>query len=480
MAVMAEIIDMDELFRTIPGRPVILNDFDIKSEEDKEKIDRILKTEYGSDFLNVEPACQCGARHGGQYIGTLCPECATMVLNVTDRPLKPSVWIKVFDGVKAFINPKVWAILSKNLTISRFDILEHLVNPTAPGPETSAQPVRKYMELGIPRGINYFVDHFDEIFQALIDGKVLRPDNQDKLNGTGKLSTLMAFITQYRDRIFCHYLPLPSKVFVITEKTPMTTFASSQVLPLLNAALIVSEMHGDTRAKSARGIQSRAMRVNALLVEYSETNFSKFFDNKKHGWIRKHIFGTRSHFSARAVIDSNHNPHDYRDIEIPWSLAVLLFRIHLISKLTRRGYSLNESMNLLDVKTMQYDPLLDTIFQELIQESPDHHIPVLMNRNPSLLRGSIQELFISKVKTDVEIKSISISSLILPNFNADFDGDALNFMLLLDHRMSRRLSRMAPHLTVLDANKPRSFSKAMKMPEPIITTMAAFINEETR
>jgi len=48
-----------------------------------------------------------------------------------------------------------------------------------------------------------------------------------------------------------------------------------------------------------------------------------------------------------------------------------------------------------------------------------------MKISPSLLRGSMQLLYITKVKTDTAVRSISLSVLVLRNFNADFDGSCV-------------------------------------------------------
>lgn len=56
-------------------------------------------------------------------------------------------------------------------------------------------------------------------------------------------------------------------------------------------------------------------------------------------------------------------------------------------------------------------------------------------------------------------------------------GDALNGLLILDNQMQRRLSRLAPHLTILDTNKPRAMARTMQAPEPVVTTAASWLHE---
>jgi hypothetical protein len=473
MTINAEIIDLDELFRTSLRAPIIVNHFNIQSDTDKEEINRLILTQYGSDFLEIEPSCDCGTVRGGYNEGVLCPYCNTHVMPVTERPLETSVWLGLPKGVKKYINPKVYSILAKRLTISKFNILEHLVNPSAGPPETKNAVVAKYMRLNIPRGINHFYDNFEDLIAQLTKENILLRDSEDKTGGKGRHTTLMEFIAMYRDRLFCDHLPLPTKLMMITEATMTTTFASTNMMPALDAVRTISSTENSPAPLNLKTLQSRAMKANGLMALYNELCFKDFFDQKE-GWFRQHVYGTRSHFTFRGVINSNTEAHHYEELHIPWSLAVMVFRIHVCAKLIRNGWSLREAQALLDENTLRYNPVLDAIFEELIREAPGGRIAVLFNRNPSLLRGSMQLLYITKVKKEVAERSISISVMILKNLNADFDGDALNGMVILDNKMQRKLNRLAPHLTILDTNKPRSLSRAMQMPEPTVTTAASW------
>lgn len=422
MGIEASIIDLDGVFDHSPIQPIIINHFDVHSDEDKERINKLVMMEYGTDFIEVEPSCLCGALKGGRYLGVVCPSCATKVSPITERALEPSAWIEVPKGVKAFLNPKVWTILSSYLTYKRFNILEHLVNPITKDPEpTDNNPMaNRYLKLNLPRGINHFVDHFEEVIDALVEANLIKKDKDDRLDGTGRVSHLLNFLAMYREVLFCKHLPLPTRLLMIVEKTPMTMFMNRTILPALEAVRIISGLESEEKEYSARSLQSKAMRANKLMAEYSEEFFRTFFDPKK-GWLRQHMFGTRSHFTSRAVINSLHEAHDYREIHLPWSLSVELFRLHLISKLLKRGWSVKEAMDHLESHTLTFDPLLDGLFKEMIEEAPGHRIPMLGNRNPSLLRNSLQLLYVTRVKTDVTEQSISISALILRGFNADLE-----------------------------------------------------------
>jgi hypothetical protein len=71
----------------------------------------------------------------------------------------------------------------------------------------------------------------------------------------------------------------------------------------------------------------------------------------------------------RAVISSMSDKHDHREVHIPWGQAIELLKVHLISKLIRRGYPFIKAFNLVEKSGNQYHPLIDELFKELIKES---------------------------------------------------------------------------------------------------------------
>lgn len=53
---------------------------------------------------------------------------------------------------------------------------------------------------------------------------------------------------------------------------------------------------------------------------------------------------------------------------------------------------------------------------------------------------------------------------------ADFDGDALNGILILDTVMRRGLERLAPHFGVMDMHTPWKLSGDIALPGPTLST----------
>ena len=114
--------------------------------------------------------------------------------------------------------------------------------------------------------------------------------------------------------------------------------------------------------------------------------------------------------------------------------------------------------------------MLDEIFNEILQSS-NGGVKCLFNRNPSLHRGSIQTVRITRVKTDVDDTTFSMSYLIAPSFNADFDGDELNLTLLLTEKVIRNSVKFEPHYNIISLTGNNEFSNNIKFPKTIVATL---------
>lgn len=423
MGVCARLISFDRLFSLQTTEPIIVNHFNINTQIDKERLNALIYTHYEGDSLNVVPSCEGGELKGEYNVGIRCEVCGTVVQSVTERPLESVLWIEPPHGVAAFINPEMWTILSSALTHTGVNLLEWICNPTSVLPATIPIAARKLQTLLPERGINYFYANFDKLMQMLFDNGLVKGDYQQRQD-------LYNLIVKSREAVFAHRLPIPSKLGFITEKTVTSTYADLTMLPAVDAIRTISATVNSPTPLSLKVLQARAVKANMLLAQYHQ-DFMTHTLSTKGGWYRKHVYGSRLHFTFRAVISSLSDNHAYDELHLPWSMSVMAWKIHLTSKLMSRGFTPNECTKFLHEHALTYHPLLDELFQELINESP-HKVsdgrpclPIILNRNPTLMRGSIQALGVTKIKIDPDINSISMSVLCLVAPNADFDGRKL-------------------------------------------------------
>lgn len=419
MGIFARTVNHDREAANLEQRPVIANDLDISYPEDKKKLDRLLTTNYHGPTFSMEPVCDCGHLKGGDKRGRICPECKTEVLPHTEKKIQSEIWLEVPEGVKAFINPYVYSVLSDAFGVDSggVDVIRWLVDKTYNGKFENSTVVQALKERGIRRGLNYFCENFDFIIDTLLDNNVMRRNNDR--------NEIPAFLEVAKDDIFCRYLPIPNKITFVTESSAVGKYAEMEqigsAIDAVNAILSLKTRIGEPSPAVKENV---AVKVILNLASFYRAHIDKTHSGK-HGLWRKVIFGTRMPFSGRAVITSLTERHDYDELHQPWGLAIAMWKFHIENKLYKRGFTPNEAKRFIEESVKKVTPLMEEIFDELINESPyqthsgKKGLPVIFNRNPTLEIGSIQQFYITHIKRDLNDPSISISVLVLKPLNGE-------------------------------------------------------------
>ena len=508
MGVSLRLLNFDDMFHRHSSRvPIIINDFSETSEEDKEALNLMIYTKYSTDLLSNLPSCKCGEVVGqhnardGDRPGVICSNCHVECTAPLEQKLEAVVWMKAPEGVRALMNPIVWTMLCGRLTRSGFEVSRWLTDTTYKPTVKFPAVMEQVQELNIPRGYNHFIDHFEEITDALFDlkgfktpgakmitgnfferiyektrgkiGKIL-----DKLFGTKskrEMDPLHLLLKEQRDCIFSQYAPIPNRALLVIEETNVGTYVDPIVTGAVDAIRTIVGIDSPLSSHSVRTKENRTVKALAQMAAFHD-ELARTTLAKKEGIFRKHVFGTRSHFSFRGVISSLTDKHDYDEIHIPWGIGVSLLNLHLTGKLLRRGFTPNEAKAFLYEHAQKYHPLLDELFKLLISECPYKGLPVVFQRNPSLERGSAQAMFITTVKSDVEVPTVSLSILSVVGYNADFDGDQLNGTLAIDLMTAEQLRKLAPHMSVFGLDTPRAVTRNLSIPKPVVATIANWIH----
>lgn len=474
-----KIISLEEQFYALRTPPVIANDLDITSEEGRENLNSMLYTRYCGDSLAIVPACDCGNIRGGYNAGVKCPECMTVCHSAADREIESLLWMRAPDNVKPFVNPTVWIILSQRMRVSGCNLLQWLTDTQYQYVGRESSEYRKLIKAGVERGYNYFHDNFDYIMSVYFcdgipmtewlnmaaSGQIARPKNIDTVQ----------FLVENRANIFTQYLPMPSKIGLVAESNDSGIYIDSATPLALDALHTIASINNSLTPLNLRRKETRVVKALNLLGDFYKEFVAKTLSGKP-GMMRKHIYGNRLHFTARNVITSISGPHEYDELHVPWSTAVQLLDLHITNKLYKRGFTPNQATEFIRRATRQHHPLMREIFDELLAEAPLGGLPVVFQRNPSLARGSAQVLRITKIKDDLLDNTISLSILILVGFNADFDGDEMNLMLILDQAMYEGLKVLCPHENIFDVTKPRKLSSIAKIPTPVAATIDQWLS----
>lgn len=435
-----ELLDNDRLFRELKNQPIIINDIPNSTSSDREYISRLITTTYSSDMVSILPSCKCGITKGEYSRNTICPSCGTSVSASIENTIEPLIWFRKPKGVDRLLSPIIWIMLDNRFTKSRFSVIRWLTDTTY-APQVKRPALLDQIEAaGIKRGYNYFVQNFFDIIGFLLTLKDFR------LKGNTH-DYLVDVLDLYRDTLFSDHIPMLNKALLIIEDTPMSTYIDSMVPLALDAIEMLISIDRDFYDQTSATKENRTARAMYTLSCCFFNEYFKSIVAGKPGLFRHYVGGSRFDFSARAVIASITDEHSYDEIEIPWGVGLTIFRPFLMNKLIRKHQMLpNDALGLLLNHIGVYHPVLDQLLKEILAETKDGHYPVLINRFPSLLQGSIQKVYIRKVKTDPNDRVIQLSILITkaPNANIGLTSSNANRESYLtagtSHRFRRGLS----------------------------------------
>ena len=474
MGVHLELENYDLLFqRGRKQKPIIINDIEENTEEDKKNLNKLIYTTFEpSDLLSNIPSCSCMTITGAFNEGIICPKCNTPVINSLEQELEPIVWYRAPKGIRALINPIVFTMLSERFKTQGFDVIRWLCDTKFTPPVQEPRVLPKILDLGIERGLNNFHDNFDLIMEALLSMKEYRV--KKGVDGVPDL------IKKYRNCIFSQYAPLPNRSILVIDKTNVGVYTDPIVPRIVDAVRTMVGIDSPLNIDTVRTKESKVARtIQQLASVYNDSGgVARNYMGKKEGLHRKHGFGCRAHWSGRAVISSITGNHRNDEIRIPWGIGVELFQVHIMNYLFRLGLTTNEAKSFLYAHSARTHPLLIDIFKTLISSSPynGRGCHVVFTRNPTLGRGSCQGMYITEVKTDVHDPTIGLPILNVKSFNADFDGDEMSLVLSLDKYTQNKLEPLSPHKNTFHLDTPKKISNNNAHSKPSVSTMANFVH----
>lgn len=431
MGIFYSLPDYDRDIASLEKPPIILNDIESEVCNLIDPVKELTTTEYDSEVISTLPRCTCGMTHGRynttsdpDTANTVCVNCGDEVMSPIERGFKSTVWMRVPQGVSAFIRTNVLNMLLDCFNQSEFNAIEYLCDRKYEPKKTSVT-FERFKKLDIPRGYNHFVDNFDRVMKTLEESPVFKPNE--------KRIELFRFIKQFRHLIFSQYMPLPSRRSIITELSNNSHTCAKGYVNVVDAARAIysTVMKKEVRHQIAR--EQNTFKAMVMLVKYQDYVDREILGSKP-GWYRKQVFGSRTGPSYRGVITSISGEHDYEGIELPRGIGIAVYHTHLIGMLLREGMTLAAAERYIISSISQDDAYMNSLLRRLIKNSPystaqgNQGLPNTLGRNPILDDRSIQCLFVTKFKTDPKDNTIGISLLILKSYNAD---KTFNYIVLL-------------------------------------------------
>lgn len=175
---------------------------------------------------------------------------------------------------------------------------------------------------------------------------------------------------------------------------------------------------------------------------------SIFGNSPKFGTMQRKLLSSTVDNVGRAVITPNPD-YDMDTVGIPESKAFDIYSKFIVRRLKRRGLPIREALrHVKDRSNLARDMMLEEMESR----------PVYINRAPVLHRFGIMAFKPKLVSGEV----MQVSPLIVKGFNADFDGDAMQFHVPTSPAaIKEAYERMMPSSNLLS---PADFKSPMHMP----------------
>ena len=462
MGIHFKFLSYDRLFENTTDRKIVVNDVKFNDS------DFIMDILYSvrEDEIDFVPTCECGKTKGFLY--DTCTYCGSKVVNIFDIT-NPIIWIRKLDNNLPFLNITFYTMLkdilkhSKRGKTKKYDYVRWLCDTSYRVSDVPLYLKNIEVILG-ERTYHNFISKLDKILIFLSNHQSIKLSKSKSKT----LSKLIKAYSEDRDKLLSNYIPLINKRLLVMN---ITSSKYKYTLPILSNVINIvrTPLSLDKSLMSEQRYNSLAGKYTVRILSELSNLFEEYNDSKLSGkkkLVRKHIFGTRSHFTFRTVVTTLSTGYDYDEIHVPYVIGLVVFRPHLINKLlSNTNLSYRDINKLLIDSILKPNKLVTKYLNELIQDSKfktvsgKKGIPTIVNRNPTLLQGSSQLVYITKFKDDPYDKTAGVNIMVFRAMNADTDGDQLNFIPLLDNQMvegfkdnpgEEGANLLSPHRNIID------------------------------
>ena len=154
---------------------------------------------------------------------------------------------------------------------------------------------------------------------------------------------------------------------------------------------------------------SKGRGVKGLLKQISGTT------GPKTGLFHSKILSKKQDMSGRSTIHSNPTLA-FNEASVPEDILWKMYKFHILRDLAKQGYDYVNS----EKAWMERNPAALKSFTKSITS-----VPMIINRAPTLMKSNIAAVYPVPSKEN----SLGMNPLHLPNFAADYDGDAMQLFV---------------------------------------------------
>lgn len=382
---------------------------------------------YGTNYEDEQSfieryRCQCGAFKSRLFEGEICPICETKV-EYRDSNINITGWISLGDN--RIISPLYFQLFCNAIGRQIFpDIIFARYKITTDGKRERPEEGDLDEEMSSPfAGIG--VDAFHYRYEEILDYFAAQKKNKKHT---------FDVLKQQKRNAFVSHIPIPSTM-LRPQSITSDTFYYQSIDKLINTTFSLSE-----NLKSCDNVE-RDYIIHRLQVKVNEM-WNLYFNelNGKTGFIRDKILGGSINFTSRNVIIPDPSLHD-DEVDLSYNTFLEVFKYKIIHYLMllddislAKAYAIWKDASI-------YNQKVRDIMQFIVDRG---EVRALINRNPTLNYYSMLEMRIRTIKPDGDNFALSVPLSILPGLNADFDGDILNIIAILDPAIAYMFRKFNP------------------------------------
>lgn len=369
--------------------------------------------------------CKCGAFTSRLFEGEVCPVCGEKV-ECRDSDINMTGWINL--GTNRIVNPYFYRIFDQTLGKNIFpDIINVKYKVTTNGNREalSSDDLEKPSSPYAGIGVDKFFEQYENIIAYF--------KSTMKSAKKHKLETLDALLKQKR-AVFTSHIPVYTPKLRPRSVT-VDTFYFGSMDKAINTTFNLCES-----LKTCADIERDYIlyRIQTKVNKMWEINFDLL--NGKDGIIRGELLGGSINNSARNVIIPAPDLKD-NEVDLSYHTFLEMYKYKIMYYI----------MKLEDVSlSAAYDKwkrvyTFDQSVYDIMMYILEHDDPrLLINRNPTLNYYSMLLMKIRQIKPDDNDFCLSVPLSILPGLNADFDGDILNIIGLMDKSLVYMFRKFDP------------------------------------
>ncbi len=420
------ITNMNKLFERTQD-PKILNEiyFD---DPTVDIIDVLFQKSDG--IMDFVPQCECGCYKSTVFEGKVCPFCATKVSSAFTKNFQPTSWIQTEPWMPHILHPRLYILLEKlasrhivNRKSSKaackkekVSVISLILDPDVELPEDIAVGVHG-------QGMRYFAENYDDIISFLLL-------EHPKISKSIEAAALWQIYLREKaaNNVLVDKIPILNSVFHPLHakgKSKTLDKTADIIMPVLidftHTAFASKRLVTDVKT-----LDRELLAIYQQYIKYLKTVMEVKLSDKQ-ALIRRHIVAGRAHWTGRGVIAPIIGKHQADEVYLPWNIAMMVYMCELYNFLVNRfEYTPTNAWIHIYVHINLYSEDIDKCFKMLIAECrftmferAYFGLPIIMNRNPTLIRPSMRECRVTVVKTDVNDKTINLGAEIYKGFNAN-------------------------------------------------------------